>query len=185
MIIKIHPDLELDIEEYLQAVVPSEIPHSWSDDTLLAFSIAVRTYAVNCILHPRHDDYHVCKTTHCQVYNPRKIHKRTNRAIELTKGKILLLNGRVVSTVYSAACGGRTKSSLEWTGWYHKHLQSVECPCHTEYGKNKNGHGAGLCQWGAQAFGANRFKYGILTYEDILKHYYQNCEIGGINENWS
>ena len=54
---------------YLQSVVPSEMPPSWSTAALQAQAVAARTYAAYEMAHQASgSSYDVCDSTSCQVY---------------------------------------------------------------------------------------------------------------------
>ena len=62
---------ELPLEEYLYAVVPSEMPASYPEEALKAQAVCARTYAYRFILHAGYPQYgaHVDDTTAYQVYH--------------------------------------------------------------------------------------------------------------------
>ncbi len=162
----------MDIEEYLRAVVPTEVSPSWHPEALKTQAVAARSYAAYAAQYARHADRgaDICTTTHCQAYNPEKIHPNTDRAIAETAGQVMQYNGATINTVFSAACGGATRSSQKVWGGSVAYLQSVPCPC----GRDKYGHGVGLCQWGAQRLAQSNY-----SYVDILQHYYRGAVVAG------
>ncbi len=102
---------ELDIESYLQGVVPSEMSAHYPHHALCSQAIAARgeTLAKYGTRHLA-DPYHLCATQHCQVYSGlAKEHANTNKAVQETKGRILRQGDLISDTVYSACCGGHTE----------------------------------------------------------------------------
>ena len=93
----------------LAGLVPSEIFPSAPAVALAAQAIAARTDLLKQI-GSRHfaDPYLLCSSQHCQVYSGAgHEHPRTTRAVEKTRGKVLLREaGGLVDARYSASCGG-------------------------------------------------------------------------------
>jgi peptidoglycan hydrolase-like amidase len=110
---------QIDIEDYLKSVVPSEIFNRAPAPALEAQAIAARTYAVrNIDRHKKKSDYHLCDTVHCQAYTGmvREL-KATSAAVKNTEGKILSYNNEPVNAVYHSNCGGiLISSSAAWGG---------------------------------------------------------------------
>jgi len=162
----------MPVEEYLRGVVPAEMPALWPMEALKAQAVAARTYAMHAIENPAHDNADICTTTHCQVYDPTMIHDRSDLAIEETAGVVILYDGEIIQAFYSANCGGLTRSNREvWGGDHLPYLEPVQC---VNQGP-KNGHGVGMCQWGAH----DMAEYGA-SYQNILKTYY--CDVTLSNE---
>ena len=114
----------------------------------MALSIAARSYTYYALERPRHLERvaHLCKSAHCQAFA--RPNKRTDEAVEMTRGLVLTHEGRVIDAVYSLCCGGYTQSNEDGFGGEPlPYLRGVECFCH---GK-KRGHGVGLCVEGARA----------------------------------
>jgi SpoIID/LytB domain protein len=104
---------ELDIENYLKGVVPSEMSASYPGMALCAQAVAARGETLSKY-GTRHlaDPYFLCASQHCQVYGGlTKEHENTNKAVTDTSGRILRLGDRIADTVYSACCGGHTESN--------------------------------------------------------------------------
>jgi SpoIID/LytB domain protein len=164
---------ELELEDYLIHVVPAEISPKWKMETLKAQAIACRTYALNCINNPRHKKGHICTESHCQVFNPQFKNWKTSKAITSTENLIVTYEGHPAITFYHASCGGQTKNCEDVFVEELPYLKSVNCLCIKTFQTAKLfGHGVGMCQWGAEAMARDG-----ATYEEILKHYYQGCEI--------
>ena len=104
---------ELDIENYIKGVVPSEMSANYPIEALCAQAIAARgeTLAKYGVRHLA-DPYFLCSAQHCQVYGGvTKEHANTNKAVEDTSGRILRAGSHIADTVYSACCGGHTESN--------------------------------------------------------------------------
>ena len=100
---------EVDLEDYLRGVVPSEMPSSFPMEALKAQAVAARSYTLAGL--SRHDpDADLCDTEHCQAYRGvERENAATDQALQQTGGEVLWVNGRVLQAVYSAACGGQTE----------------------------------------------------------------------------
>lgn len=98
----------LSIDEYVQGVVPAEMPASWEPEAVQSQAIAARTYA----LHEREANlgkhYQICDTTRCQVYSGvAGEHPDGNRAVAATSQLYLQYDGKPAFTQFSASSGGR------------------------------------------------------------------------------
>lgn len=93
---------KLDIEQYLRGVVASEMPSTWHLEALKAQAIAARGYALK-------STGILSSTTSSQVYKGYSNEVvSTNRAIDQTKGKVLLYTGKLAQTYFYSTSGGRT-----------------------------------------------------------------------------
>ncbi|WP_420751723.1 SpoIID/LytB domain-containing protein [Rhodococcus sp. O3] len=98
----------LSVEDYLRAVVPVESLPGWADtggaEALRAQAIAARSYA---LAEQRHEKWQTCDTQSCQVYGgSAKEDPRTDDAVRTTRGMVLMRDGQVVRTEFSASTGG-------------------------------------------------------------------------------
>lgn len=106
---------ELGFEEYLQGI--AEVPRTWPIEALKAQVVAARSYA---LARMRFADatgsrlgYDLCATDACQVYRGTGISEgpwgeRWKRAVEATRGEVLVHEGRPAETVYFSTSNGRT-----------------------------------------------------------------------------
>lgn len=98
---------ELEIEQYLEGVLPGELPRGFGIEAQKAQAVAARTYAL--VQHGKHGDFDLCDRTHCQMYvgmvrsNPRAL-----QAVRSTRHQVLWYGGKLVYAFYSADCGGRS-----------------------------------------------------------------------------
>jgi len=119
---------EVDLEEYLTSVVSCEIGELSRVEAHKAQAVTARTYTFRNINNHAKDGFHVCDSTHCQLYtgfgNIRKIAKR---AVDATRGEILLFKGSPASTFYHCACGGKTEDmAFVWPYESKPYLISVQ-----------------------------------------------------------
>ena len=109
---------ELLLEEYLYAVVPSEMPASYPLEALKAQAVCARSYAYARILHAGLPEYgaHVDDSTGFQVYNNILENAQSTRAVRETKGELLYYGQELADTYYySTSCGYGTDTSV-WAG---------------------------------------------------------------------
>ena len=99
----------VDMEDYLQSVVPSESYSSWPLDTLKAQAVAARTYAYYQRQHRQDWTYDLVDDQGDQAYKGiARERKKTTRAVLETKGEILTYNDKPILAMYSANSGGHT-----------------------------------------------------------------------------
>ncbi len=116
----------LTMEEYLYAVVPSEMPSSWPAAALEAQAIAARTYAFAHLDSYEKRGFDLMGSVVSQAYNGVKSETRAvRRAVDATRGQILTYNGKPISAFYSANSGGY--SAVPPVTWNFKppYLQAV------------------------------------------------------------
>ncbi|MBF6173486.1 SpoIID/LytB domain-containing protein [Nocardia blacklockiae] len=99
---------EVDVDDYLLGVVPAEMQANWADqggaEALRAQAIAARSYA---LAEHRYPYAQTCDTTDCQAYpGTEREDPRAAAAVRATAGRVLLRDGRILRTEYSAAPGG-------------------------------------------------------------------------------
>ena len=118
---------ELPFEQYLYSVVAIEMYPSWPMEALKAQAVAARTYALyggNSFTVA-----HVVDTTTSQAYyGVNSEHPNSTAAVDATKGEVLLYNGKLVETLFSANAGGRTADAKEIWGNEVAYLKSVTSP---------------------------------------------------------
>jgi stage II sporulation protein D len=99
----------LDIDKYVQGVIAGEMPSSWPIEALKVQAVAARSYALASSVTGRSFD--VYDDTRSQVYDGIAGETdATNRAAGDTKHEVVLYNGAVATTYYSASSGGQTES---------------------------------------------------------------------------
>lgn len=107
---------ELPVEEYLYAVVPSEMPASYEPEALKCQAICARSYAYCQMQVWGYPEYnaHVDDSTSYQVYGNSQEQETTNCAVRETGGQKLWYNNRVVKTYYFSTSCGKTTSVEAW-----------------------------------------------------------------------
>lgn len=130
------PDLKLmvvnrlGIEAYLYGVLYHEVSHRWPYEALKAQAIAARTYALyqKSVMKDKDKDYDVTADIYSQVYGGRTNEKyRTNRAVDLTKGRVMIYKGEIFPAYFHATCGGFTENASNLWKISLGALKGVEC----------------------------------------------------------
>ena len=167
---KLRPVITLDLELAVASVVAAELTASTPMEALKAQAVAARSFFAAS--GPRHDDFEFCDTTHCQfLREPPTQGTPAVRAAHDTSGLLLAYDGKPLPALYSAACGGRTRSLDEpKTGYSYR---AVDCDyCRRHNPGQVQGHQLGLCQSGAAAMAASG-----ADFRAILDHYYPGASI--------
>lgn len=107
---------ELPVEEYLYAVVPSEMPASYHKEALKCQAICARSYAYCQMLTFGYPEYyaHVDDSVSFQVYGNSKEQETTTQAVNETEGMKLWYQGSVVKTYYYSTSCGHSTSVEAW-----------------------------------------------------------------------
>lgn len=115
------------VNNYLYGVLPKEVGSSFSFEALKAQAIASKNYAFSNMNKHKNDGYHLCNTTHCQVYGGYDgEHATINRAIDETVNIFLTYKGELISTPYHSNSGGYTENSEDVWGGNVSYLRAVK-----------------------------------------------------------
>lgn len=135
----------LDIEEYLNGVVPSEIGNA-ALEASKAQAVAARTFALYRYKANGSISDDSSKDQAFRVSRFSSAYSRAHQGVSETKGEVLCYNNKLVSNAhFSASNGGRTYSSEERWGGKRDYLIAREDPWdYAVTGGKKSGHGVGL-----------------------------------------
>ncbi len=106
---------EVPLEEYLQRVVPSEMPSAYSEEALKAQAVCARTYAVWQLQDYAYPEYeaHVDDSVSYQVYNQVDVQESTDLAVAKTAGQIMMYEDLPAKAYYfSTSCGSTTDENI-------------------------------------------------------------------------
>jgi peptidoglycan hydrolase-like amidase len=162
---KLIPVVAMDREIAVASVVAAEMPPGTPLEALKAQAVIARSYFAAA--GPRHDAFDFCDTTHCQfLREPPGPGSDAFLAANDTRGLVLAYLGRPFAAMYSASCGGQTRSlESEGPGYQYR---SVSCDfCRRNAPGLVQGHQLGLCQKGAAGMAASG-----AGFREILEHYY-------------
>jgi len=118
----------LTLEEYIKGVVPGEMSANFPLEALKAQAIAARTFFLfNFGRVHANEPFDVCATVHCQAFVGTKANNaKVEKAVRETRGVVVLQNGELCTTPFSAMCGGHTENSENvWIGGPQSHLRGV------------------------------------------------------------
>lgn len=118
---------ELPMEEYIKGVVPMEIPYSWPAEVLKAQAVIARTYAYKNLNKHINEGYNLCSTVHCQVYGGKADYPEVIKAVQDTKGIIVVYKNEIANTYYHSNCGGKTEDVKDIWGGEFEYLKGVTC----------------------------------------------------------
>jgi stage II sporulation protein D len=110
---------ELSLEEYLYAVIPSEMPTYYGLEPLKVQAICARSYAYNQLLANSYSRYgaHVDDSVSYQVYNNIPENEDSILAVKDTFGKVMRYDNQVITAYYFSTSYGHTASIKEvWGG---------------------------------------------------------------------
>lgn len=120
----------IPLEDYLVAVLGSEMPKSFPLEALKAQAVAARTYALRKKIETFGSEYHLGSSVLSQVYGGMdREDPRTRQAVEGTRGEVLTYDLEPIEAYFHASCGGHTESGLSALNRDLPYLKSVECPC--------------------------------------------------------
>lgn len=158
---------DVDMEDYLKGVVPSEMPASWNQEAHKAQAIAARSYAMANLGKRLEYGYDLNDTPQDQNYlGVSRRTAKTDSAVETTRGQVLVHNDKVIRAYYCASAGGQTASSKDVWGSALPYLEPVKS---FDEKVGKKGHGVGMSQHGAN----NLANMGYDAYQ-ILGYFYKN-----------
>ena len=135
------------VEEYLDGVLPAEMPSSWPGEALKAQAVAARTEVLSA-LGGKHmlDGFDFCATEHCRSYGGYTGHQpSTDAALAETRGNVLVCVGRFAPTVFSANCGGCSENNeTVWSAPADAALRSIS---DVKAGKRASWRDGGIEKW--------------------------------------
>jgi len=119
----------VNIEEYLYGVIGSEMPSSWNIEALKAQAVCARNFTITNINKHASLGFNVCATTNCQVYKGVFAESESViRAVNETKGNILMYEDSLAQTLYYSSSGGHTADVKNVWGNDIPYLRGVEDP---------------------------------------------------------
>lgn len=109
---------ELPLEEYLYAVIPSEMPTYYGIEPLKVQAVCARSYAYRHLMANSLSRYgaHVDDSVSYQVYNNINENEDSILAVKDTYGKVVEYDGDVITAYYfSTSCGHTTGVEYVWS----------------------------------------------------------------------
>ena len=108
---------ELPLEDYLYAVIPSEMPTYYGTEALKVQAVCARSYAYKHLLSNSLSQYgaHVDDSVSYQVYNNIAENEESVLAVKDTYGEVIEYDGDVINAYYfSTSCGHTAEASSAW-----------------------------------------------------------------------
>jgi stage II sporulation protein D len=156
---------EVPLEDYLRGVLPEEIgnPPQTDFEAVKAQAVAARSYTLSYLGRRADLGFDLWATVEDQVYGgTARENAQSNRAVQETRGEILLSDGVPIRALYSSACGGRTVNVEDVWPWpWTPYLRSVR----DAEDDNRDGYCSLSAnyrwreEWGVDAFIATLRKY--------------------------
>lgn len=111
----------LDLETYIQGVLPAEMPASWPIESLKAQSIAARSYVLHQLRAKRFQFFDVEGDVMDQVFahlnKNNKYYAKIKEVVSSTKGEVLSMGKHALKAYFHSHCGGHTElASKVWAG---------------------------------------------------------------------
>lgn len=121
---------QVDLEEYVKGVVPSEVSSAWHPEMLKVQAVAARTYALYNKMLSAARDYDVVATIQDQVYRGRVgVDRRVEDAVESTRGIVVTHQQAPIYAAFSSTAAGPTEDAVNvWANKDLPYLKGVECP---------------------------------------------------------
>lgn len=117
------------LDDYVQGVIPGEVPPSWPAEALKAQAVAARTYALATDAGGAVFDQY--PDTRSQVYGGLDAEQpATNAAARATAGEVLRYDGEIATTFFFSTSGGQTENveNVFYGSQPRPYLVSVEDP---------------------------------------------------------
>jgi len=165
--------VEMNRETAVASITEAEGTPGMPFEARKAQAIVTRSYLAGA--RNRHVGFDFCDTEHCQLLKTLPPdNSSASQAAAVTQGQVVTYKGDVVPTLYSASCGGHTKT-LAQSKWIGANIPqpgypyfSVACPLRGRAA----GHGVGMCQLGAMEIAKHGYSARI-----ILGHYFPDTVI--------
>lgn len=121
---------QVDLEEYVKGVVPSEVSSAWHSEMLKVQAVAARTYALYNKMLSAAREYDVMSTIQDQVYRGRSgVDHRVEEAVESTRGIVVTHLRAPIYAAFSSTAAGPTEDAVNvWANKDLPYLKGVECP---------------------------------------------------------
>ncbi len=131
----------IDLETYIEGVLPYEISRTWPIEAQKAFAVTVRNYTLTHVGEHNDYDFDVCTTTCCEVYRGcTKTNQTVIDCVKATEGIVTIYDGEIQRQWYSSSCGGTTVSAADaWGGRDIPYLHAIATPWE-QYKIHNNGY---------------------------------------------
>ncbi len=106
----------VSLDDYIEGVVPAEVPSNWAPQALEAQAVAARTYALTTSVGG--NGYNLYDDTRSQMYGGANVETAaSDAAVQATSGQVVTYNGLPVVTYFFSSSGGYTEDVQNvWPG---------------------------------------------------------------------
>jgi len=106
------PVVVMELETAVASVVAAEAQPGTPIEGLKAQAVATRSYLIAG--KGRHTSFDFCDSTHCQFLRSIPASgSKAQRAVQETRGQVIVYKDVTLAAMFSASCGGRTRTLLE------------------------------------------------------------------------
>ena len=106
---RLRSSVSIESELAVASAVKAEAPPGAPMEALKAQAVVARSFYMGS--RNRHTDFDFCDTTHCQLLkDPPTSNDPSSIAAQQTRGITLRYRGEIVPAMFSASCGGRTRT---------------------------------------------------------------------------
>src|SRR3989338_8028719 len=106
----------IGLEDYVKGILYHEASHYWPMEALKAQAVISRTYVIYQMQKNSFRDFDVTGDIYSQVYGGKTSEReRTNKAVDETRGEIIVYQGKVIPAYFHATCAWSTEdASVLW-----------------------------------------------------------------------
>lgn len=126
---------EMAFEEYVAGVVAGEIKNDWPIEAIKAQAIIARTFVLKFIKDKGQSKYgnaHISTDIEeAQAWNQEAVNDRIRRAVNETRGQVMVYDGDYVNAWFHSNAGGKTATAVEGLGYKEgnpPYIQVVDSP---------------------------------------------------------
>jgi stage II sporulation protein D len=126
---------EMPFEEYVAGVVAGEIKNDWPEESIKAQAIIARTFVLQFIEEKgqsKYENAHVSTDIEeAQAWNSGAVNDRIRKAVEDTRGQVIVYDGEFARTWFHSNAGGKTatpKEGLNYKDEDPPYIQVVDSP---------------------------------------------------------
>lgn len=117
---------ELPLEEYVKGVVAAESGKDWPLEAYKVQAVIARTYALYHIRKRSGLPFHLTSTVNHQVFKKGPYSDDIIRAVEETKGEVLVYKGEPIVALYHSSSSEVTEDSAEVFGFSYPYIRPVK-----------------------------------------------------------
>ncbi len=116
----------INLDDYVEGVIAAEAGISGNLEFYKVQAILARTYALHNKQKHSKEGFSLCNTTHCQVYKGLTNDDKIKKAVEATKGLVIVdTSGQIITSTYHSNSGGQTMNGKDVWGKEFPYLVSV------------------------------------------------------------